>query len=474
MNCKNCGYPLFSNDKFCKNCGQEVVKESDISPVVNNEVNQVDNTVNNVNNNITNNESINNVMSIPEINNGPIAPVITEGNGMSLPNIDEKKPEPMEVNYNHIDGPKNVNNVMSMNQSNPPQMNEPIPDFTKAIEEKEKKEEEEKKDDGLANVNQALPTIPRDVKETKSSVIIPTKPTPINNTPVENNVVNNNQPMNNYNNNYNNGYNNNFNNNNYNNYNVNNNSMNVNNNNMNVNNNNVNNNQVNEVTPAKEKKGNPLLIILVLIILGVGGYFGYKYLIKGEKVEPTNTVSYEGYEFKVPKSLKTRINSNSLVAYDDTTLLSFLFINGSYDDFSSALVLENFNSLGNTAKYMGEKEKNGNKYHLYQVNVSGKETYIGYAKNGVTKIICFGVEPRTGSTLPSDDYLNKAVDITMSATYNGTSNMESNVVDEDSSVLQASQALVGEEKSTGDINGDIPEDVYEETYVNITLEEINE
>ena len=103
-----------------------------------------------------------------------------------------------------------------------------------------------------------------------------------------------------------------------------------------------------------------LLIILVLIILGVGGYFGYKYLFSGEKVEPTNTVSYEGYEFKVPKSLKTRINSNSLVAYDDTTLLSFLFINGSYDDFSSALVLENFNSLGNTAKYMGEKEKNGN------------------------------------------------------------------------------------------------------------------
>ena len=454
MNCKNCGYPLFSNDKFCKNCGQEVVKESDISPVVNNET--IDNVVNNVNNN---NEPINNVMSIPEINNGPIAPVITEGNGMSLPNIDEKKPEPMEVNYNHIDGPKTVNNVMSMNQSNPPQMNEPIPDFTKAVE--EKKEEEEKKDDGLANVNQALPTLPKDEKETKSSVIIPTKPTPVSNTPVENNVVNNNQPMNNYNNNYNYGYNNNFNNNN-NNYN-----------NYNVNNNNVNNNQVNEVEPKKEKKGNPLLIILVLIILGVGGYFGYKYLIKGEKVEPTNTVSYEGYEFKVPKSLKTRINSNSLVAYDDTTLLSFLFINGSYDDFSSALVLENFNSLGNTAKYMGEKEKNGNKYHLYQVNVSGKETYIGYAKNGVTKIICFGVEPRTGSALPSDDYLNKAVDITMSATYNGTSNMESNVVDEDSSVLQASQALVGEEKSTGDISDDI-EDVYEETYVNITLEEINE
>ncbi len=446
MNCKNCGYPLFSNDKFCKNCGLEVVKESDISPVVSNE--------STINNNVNSNEPINNVMSIPEINNGPIAPVITEGNGMTIPSIDDKKPEPIEVNYDHIDGPKTVNNVMSMNQSNPPQINEPIPDFTKAVEEKEKKEEEEKNDDGLANVNQSLPSIPTDVKEPKSSVIIPTKPTPVNSTPVENNVVNNNQPMNNYSNNYNNGYNN-FNNNNYNNY-------------------NVNNNQVNEVTPKKEKKGNPLLIILILIILGVGGYFGYKYLIKGEKVEPTNTVSYEGYEFKVPKSLKTRINSNSLVAYDDTTLLSFLFINGSYDDFSSALVLENFNSLGNTAKYMGEKEKNGNKYHLYQVNVSGKETYIGYAKSGVTKIICFGVEPRTGSALPGDDYLNKAIDITMSATYNGTSNMESNVVDEDSSVLQDSQALVGEEKSAGDINGDTPEDVYEETYVNITLEEINE
>lgn len=467
MNCKNCGYPLFSNDKFCKNCGQEVVRESDINPVV--PTNEVNNgPINPVVNNgpivdptipvVENTDVINNVMSIPEINNGPIAPVINEGNGMSLPSVDNKRIEPPAINYDRIDGPKGVNNVMTMTSSNPPQKNEPIPDFKTAIEEKQMKEEEEKKEAGLANVNQGLPTLPRDVKETKSSVIIPTKPKPVE-TPV-NNQINNNQPMNNYNNNYNNNFS-------YNNNNTMNNNTNYS---YGNNNNQMNNNQVQQA-PVKEKKGNPILVILLLIILGVGGYFGYKYFIKNGGNEATKSVTYEGYEFKVPESLKTQINSNSLVAYDDTTLLSFLFINGSYSDFSSALVLENFNSLGNSAKYLGEKERNGNKYHLYQVTVSEKETYIGYTASGVTKIICFGVEPRTGTALPNESYLNKAIDTAMSATYNGQSNIESNVVDEDSSVLQASQALIGEEESAGDIS---EEDEYEEIYVNITLEEINE
>ena len=466
MNCKNCGYPLFSNDKFCKNCGLEVVRESDISPVVPTE--QINNTVIPVINEgsipdptkpvIDNPEPVNNVMSLPEINNGPIAPVINEGNGMSLPDVDAKRVEAPAINYDKIDGPKGVSNVMTMNNPNPPQKNEPIPDFKTAIEEKERKEEEAKKEEGLANVNQGLPTIPKDIKEKKSSVIIPTKPKPVEN----NDQIVNNQPMTNYSNNYNNNFS-------YNNNNMNNNMNNNPNYSYGNTNNQMNNNQVQE--EVKEKKGNPILIILLLIILGVGGYFGYKYFIKNGGGEATKSVTYEGYEFKVPESLKTKINSNSLVAYDDTTLLSFLFINGSYSDFSSSLVLENFNSLGNSAKYLGEKEKNGNKYHLYQVNVSGKETYIGYTASGVTKIVCFGVEPRTGNTLPNESYLNKAIDTAMSATYNGQSNMEANDVDEDSSVLQASQALIGEEKSAGDIND---EDIYEDIYVNITLEEINE
>ena len=483
MNCKNCGYPLFSNDKFCKNCGQEVVQESDIAPVVEGANNGpiepvinngpiVDPTIPVVNN--MEPQPINNMNMVPEepkpvLNDGPIAPVIGEGNGMSLPDIDAKKIEPPKVSYDKIDGPKGVSNVMSMmgapKKEASPISNEPIPNYNMNqnsipdVSIPMNNSMPEQQAPTLANVNQGLPTIPKDKKENKSSVIIPTKPKPMNNNEPMNQqpMMNNNQPQP-----MNNGYNNNFNNNGFNN-------------NYNNQYNNQFNNQMNNQQPMmpqeEKKKINPIVIILILLVLGVGGYFGYKYLIKNGGSGPTKSVTYDGYEFKVPEALKTKINSNSLVAYDDDVILSFTFINGSYSDFSSALTLENFNSLGNTASYMGEKEKNGNKYHLYKVEVAGKNTYIGYTASGVMKIICFGVEPRTGSTLPKDDYLNKAIDTAMSATFNGQSNIESNVVDEESSVTTASKAVLGEEQSTGDISD---EDVYEDIYVNITLEEINE
>ena len=500
MNCKNCGYPLFSNDKFCKNCGQEVVQESDIAPVVEGSNNGpiepvinngpiVDPTVPQVVNNM---EPVNNVASqpmnnmnmMPEetkpvLNDGPIAPVIGEGNGMSLPDIDAKKIEPPAVSYDKIDGPKGVSNVMSMmgapKEEPVPIHNEPIPDYNMNqnsipdVNSPMNNREPIQQGPILANVNQGLPTIPKDKKETKSSVIIPTKPKPVTNSEPMNNepMMNNNQqqPMNNnYNNNYNNNFNNNGFNNNYNNNQFNNNQFN------NQFNNQMNNNQQ-MMMPEEKKKMNPIVIILILIVLGVGGYFGYKYFIQNGGSGPTKSVSYDGYEFKVPESLKTKINSNSLVAYDDDVILSFAFISGSYSDFSSSLTLENFNSLGNTASYMGEKEKNGNKYHLYKVEVAGKNTYIGYTASGVTKIVCFGVEPRTGTALPKEDYLNKAIDTAMSATFNGQSNMEVTETDNESSVTTASKAVIGEENSTGDISD---EDVYEDIYVNITLEEINE
>ena len=408
MNCKNCGYPLFSNDKFCKNCGQEVVKEPDIKPVVE--------------------ES--------KVNDGPIMPVISENNN-AVPNND---------NYDNIEGPKEINNVMSMPTIN---RNDPIPDFNAPKIEK-KEEEVSSTDEGLSNVNQALPSIPSERKTTTSSVIIPTKPQPINNQssePVNNGMVNN--PINNsnpYNNSYNGTYNNQF------------------------------NNQFNQ--PIMEKKNNsflkPIITLIVIALLGVGGYFGYKYLVDngiiGNK-ETTNEVSYSGYKFDVSTKLKTQINSNSLVAYDDVALLSFNFVTGSYEDISTSLIVENFTSLGNTATYLGEKEYETHKYHLFQVKVEDKNGYVGYIASGTTKIICFAVEPKTGNELPSEDYLNKAVKIAISATYNGSSNIESNVVDEDSTVLEASKALMGEEEVAGDIN---EEDQYEEIYVNITLNEINE
>ena len=443
MNCKNCGYPLFSNDKFCKNCGLEVVRESDVNPVVPEE---------------------------PKINDGPIEPVVGNNvnNDTSIPDVSNKPIEPV-VSNDKIDGPRGVNNVMSMEM---PSVNKdvPIPEFdAPKVEVKEENSdnteiENTSNEPQLANVNQDLPSLPND-KKTTSSVIIPTKPQPMNNNDNNNNTSMN-QPMNNNNNGFNNnnnynnpyGYGNNQYNNQFNNY------------------NNQYNNPNNQVPEPKKSSGalRSIVLLIVLILLGVGGYFGYKYLVNNGIIggkETTKDVSYSGYKFSVPDKYKTQVNANSLSVYDDSTILSFSFVTGSYGDISTSLIVENFTALGNTASYLGEKEKDGNKYHLFQVKVDDKNGYVGYIASGATKIICFSVEPKNGTALPSEEYLNKAVDISLSATYNGASNIE--VVDgpKEASTLDAAEALIGEAKSTGDISD---EDVYEDIYVNITLNEINE
>ncbi len=524
MNCKKCGYPLFSNDKVCKRCGEEVVRESDIptvtteekipevpiAPVINNDgmipdptmpivdptkpivdptqqeekkpiisngapipelavldappkvfeepsaddenivpivptvpqdpkeapipdlsngevktdnINEVsmpvvEETTFGINNvsipdptqQVENKQEEVKEVSLPQINNGPIEPVV---------NTDDKK-NGFDSSYDKIEGIKSLNNIMSMGNT----QQEFIPQ------------------DMQINV----PSIPNDKKST-SSVIIPTKPKPIGSTSTNINPMNKQemdsyqQQMNNYDE-----------------------SMNK----------EENNEQDNVDTSEKKNIKKPIIIILVLILLGVGGYFGYKYLVDngiiGGKVK-TQSVDFNSYKFEVPEKYKTQINTNNLVVYDDTNILAFAFINGSYNDFSQALTLENFNSLGNQATYLGEKQQDGHKYHLYKVLVGEKNAYVGYVSVSEIKIVCFSVEPKTGSQLPSDDYLKEAIKIAISATFSGSTNtvMESSGTNE--LVDTGTQAVIGEEESAGDIN-DEPE--YEDTYVNITLNEINE
>ena len=564
MNCKKCGYPLFSNDKVCKRCGEEVIRESDIPEVteekkeevpvapvnpegpivdptapiadptkpkevpanlpqlaeipgakpmppkpevkeevkeevkqevvdpataaipdptkeaipevpanqetpkeeVKEEVQEVKQEINTgaipdptkpaPAPEVTENKEEVKEVSLPQVNNGPIEPVV-ENNGMTLPDVDAKK-NSTEVDYDKIDGPKSLSNAMTMMGA--PKQEEAIPEFNYESQGEVKEtatipEVNEKKDEGpkIENVNQGLPTLPNDRKST-SSVVIPTKPQPINNN-VDNNTNNNmnnnvqTQEMNNY-------------------------QQQMNNYDESMNNEPMDqNNQV--FVEEKKKKKSPIIIILVLLILGVGGYFGYKYLVNngiiGGKAK-TIDVEFNSYQFKVPEKYKTQNNTNSLVIYDDTNILAVAFINGSYSEFSQALTLENFRALGHEATYLGEKEKDSHKYHLFKVVVEGKNAYIGYIASGDMKIICFSVEPKTGTTLPSDDYLNDAIDIAISAKYNGSSNVETeNKEANDTSITTASQAVIGEEKNTGDISD---EPVYEETYVNVTLNEINE
>ena len=548
MNCKKCGYPLFSNDKVCKRCGEEVVRESDIptvtteekipevpiAPVINNDgmipdptmpivdptkpiidptqqeekkpiisngapipelavldappkvfekpsaddesivpivptvpqdpkeapipdlsngevktdnINEVsmpvvEETTFGINNvsipdptqQVENKQEEVKEVSLPQINNGPIEPVV---------NTDDKK-NVFDSNYDKIEGIKSLNNIMSMGNTQqefiPQDMQVNVPSIPNVNEEVRNVQPQ------MTNMNQDLSSLPNDKKST-SSVIIPTKPKPIGSTSTNINPMNKQemdsyqQQMNNYDE-----------------------SMNK----------EENNEQDNVGTSEKKNIKKPIIIILVLILLGVGGYFGYKYLVDngiiGGKVK-TQSVDFNSYKFEVPEKYKTQINTNNLVVYDDTNILAFAFINGSYNDFSQALTLENFNSLGNQATYLGEKQQDGHKYHLYKVLVGEKNAYVGYVSVSEIKIVCFSVEPKTGSQLPSDDYLKEAIKIAISATFSGSTNtvMESSGTNE--LVDTGTQAVIGEEESTGDIN-DEPE--YEDTYVNITLNEINE
>ncbi len=570
MNCKKCGYPLFSNDKVCKRCGEEVVRESDIPEVTEEKANTetpiapvigdggkldsstpiVDPTkpaaptnsapipelatldappkvfeepkeeerdviptveepvdpkeapipdLNNIPDPTKEEEKVEEKVEeevpaeveapeepkqeintgaipdptkpqeevkeveLPNINNGPIEPVVGKET--------EEKKTSFDTSYDKIEGPKSLSSFMSLMgvghkeeevkeetsvKPEPQEEEEYKIDVTKPIGEISYDTKEENK---VANINQTLPSLPND-KKSSSSVVIPKKPEPINNGNSGNtNIPKQNNPemddyqrqMENYDE-------------------------------TKANEpvqNNQNFNQQQVLVEQKKKKKNPIGIILLLIILGVGGYFGYKYLkdsgiLSGEG--KTNTVEFASYKFQVPDKYKTQINTNNLVVYDDTNILAFAFINGSYNEFSSALTLENFNSLGNKATYLGEKEQDGNKYHLYQVVVGEKNAYVGYIAKGDIKIICFSVEPKTGSTLPSEDYLKSAIKIAISAEFSGNSEVvESSGTNENAetseTVEAGSQALTGEAASAGDIDD---EPVYEETYVNITLNEINE
>ena len=576
MNCKKCGYPLFSNDKVCKRCGEEVVREEvpevpteekvnevpiapvvdtegaipdptkpivdptkpeEKAPVISNgapipelatldappkvfeepteedkgivpivEETPVDpkeapipdmNSIPDPTKEVVQTDNINEVtmpnvdapkeeettpevnvgpipdptqpveeakeeikeVSLPQINNGPIEPVV---------NTEEKKSS-IDSNYDKIEGIKSLNSIMSIGGL--PSTQQEVPEIPKE-EVKEVQENvqvevptipevnaptipevNEPQQPQIANINQELPSLPND-KKSSSSVIIPTKPKPIGETETSVNPMNK-QEMDNY-------------------------QQQMNNYDESMRkeeeqNNNANNNeQENPVIYEEKKKKNPIVIILILIVLGVGGYFGYKYLadhgILGGK-EKTVSVDFNSYKFEVPEKYKTQINTNNLVVYDDTNILAFAFINGSYKEFSQALTLENFNSLGNQATYLGEKQHDGHKYHLYQVIVGEKNAYIGYISISEVKIVCFSVEPKTGSKLPTEDYLNDAIKIALSATFNGSTNTVTESSGTTDAIEAGSQALTGEAASAGDIS-DEPE--YEETYVNITLNEINE
>ena len=60
MNCKNCGYPLFSNDKFCKNCGAAV------DPATSKTTNMI-----NTESSVTPTETVNNLPQIQPLNTKP-------------------------------------------------------------------------------------------------------------------------------------------------------------------------------------------------------------------------------------------------------------------------------------------------------------------------------------------------------------------------------------------------------------------
>lgn len=136
MNCKNCGFQLDGNDRFCKNCGAPVINEpvQTIEVLNNEQKNNLNNmgvnnetlsaNINNLTDNDQNNSNLNPSSVFNNIDNRGNANLnnnmntsFTNYNNLSTDNI---------PNYNYQSIPNNVNNYNNMQNNNKPKNNKTI------------------------------------------------------------------------------------------------------------------------------------------------------------------------------------------------------------------------------------------------------------------------------------------------------------------------------------------------------------
>lgn len=207
-------------------------------------------------------------------------------------------------------------------------------------------------------------------------------------------------------------------------------------------------NELSKLVKEEDKKQvvvrhtSPLLIIFVFLLALALGYFGYKYLNKDKNI----VTSLNGYRFEVPEGLKIDHEKEYLYLNNDDILININILQFDYKKMDAKTI--------DGYKYEGEKEFDGKKYQLF----THGDNKIVIMSIGDEMILLMNVNAK-------ENNIDKALKIAVSA----KKNEEKSVIDNDKLLLDMKPIINGEEEKSAD-EDDI---VYEDVYVDITLDEIN-
>lgn len=185
----------------------------------------------------------------------------------------------------------------------------------------------------------------------------------------------------------------------------------------------------------------PILLIFVFLVALIIGFFVNKYFFNNN----SRTVSFNGYNLTVPTKFNIDYQEDVLYLTNDNEKVSINILDVNYNNIKTDKTIDNY-------KYVEEKEIDNKKYQLF-TNNNDKIVIMSLNQDKVILMV-----------VSNKDNIDDELKIMLSFKENST-----NTVDNKKMLLDLKQVL-GEEENTGDID----ESLYEETYVEISLDEINE
>jgi hypothetical protein len=233
------------------------------------------------------------------------------------------------------------------------------------------------------------------------------------------------------------------------------------------------------IAPEPESKGGAMKVVLIILLilgLAVGGYFGYKALTNNDDdgngggndnpvAVSTKKVDFSGYTFEVPTKFMVKTESGMLNIDDGTFGFYMKLMDYSYSQISPEKVVSNGTSQGFTMDYKGEKDYSGTKYHLFTIKQGGESLYAIYVPLGASKLLALTIYNNPTSVLPTQANLDEVLKISLSGEYTGSHNMETEGIEK---VDPRNFLVDGEAKSTGDV----ADYVEEFAYADVTVEEV--
>ena len=189
------------------------------------------------------------------------------------------------------------------------------------------------------------------------------------------------------------------------------------------------------------KNTSPILLIIVFLIALAIGFFVNKYFFN----DNSRMVSFKGYNLSVPTTYNIDYQEDVLYLTNDNDKVSINILDVNYNNIKTDKTIDNY-------KYVEEKTIDDKKYQLF-TNNNDKIVIMPLSENKVILMV-----------VTNKENIDNELKILLSFKENNT-----DTVDNKKMLLDLKQVF-GEEENTADID----ESLYEETYVEISLDEINE